>query len=148
MSSNPQCGGNSVHWLKVKRLLGSGFTVVTPAWSHDHVSMSGCVTLEIIMSLADSLACCHGRRCFSTKPSPCAVPKQYWRDHCSIRLASLRAPNCRSGGHEFEFPIWWELVHWLTWKDSWRQVFLHCLAHRILCDACCAIVLRMKKLPV
>ncbi len=54
---------------------------------------------------------CHSR--------PCAVPKQYRREHCretcrdsdySIWLASrfVRAPNSRSGGHEFETPMWRE----------------------------------------
>jgi hypothetical protein len=65
-----QCGRNSVHWLKEEILLGSGHsTVVTPTWSHDHVSLSGCVTLvawHIIGRLtclqADSLARRHGRQ--------------------------------------------------------------------------------------
>jgi hypothetical protein len=57
MSSNPQCNGSSVHWLKVERLLGSVLsTVVTPTWSHDHVSLSGCVTLTVGMSWTYSLA--------------------------------------------------------------------------------------------
>ncbi len=62
------CGKNSVHWLKVERrlVLGSGLsTVVTPTWSHDHVSLSGCIILAAwhitgrLACLADSLARCH-----------------------------------------------------------------------------------------
>ncbi len=44
------------------------------------------------------------------------MPKPYCREACrdtqsSIRLAShlVRAPNSRSGGHEFESPVWREL---------------------------------------
>ncbi len=46
---------------------------------------------------------------------------RYWRELCreacrdsqtSILLARhlVREPNARSGGHEFESPMWWELV--------------------------------------
>ncbi len=66
------------------------------------------------MSLADSLARRHDRRYFSTKPSPCAVPSgtggstvdKPAETESSIRLAShlVKAPNSRSGGHEFKSP--------------------------------------------
>ncbi len=66
----------------------------------DHMMKSVCLAanhLLLGMSLADSLARCHGSQYFSTKPSPCAVPKWYWRERCreacrdtqtSVRLAS------------------------------------------------------------
>jgi hypothetical protein len=63
--------------------------------------------------LADSLARRNGRQYFPNKPSLCAVPKRYWREHCrkTWTLAShlIRASNSRSGGHEFESSIQQEL---------------------------------------
>ncbi len=120
MSSNPLCCGNSVHWLKVDgSFWGSGLsTVVTPTWSHNHVSLSGCVTLAAwnvigrLTCLADSLARHHGRQYFSTNPSPSEILKRYYREHCREACRDLhpvRAPNSRSGGHEFESPMRWEL---------------------------------------
>ncbi len=138
MSSNPLCGKNSVHWLKVERPSGSGLsTVVNPkwwlskwlAWSHDHVSLSGCVTLAAwnvtgrltcptprqscvtltawhvtcrLTCLADSLAQHH----FSTPR--CSTPARYWREICR-EACLVRAPNYRSGGCEFESPMRQEL---------------------------------------
>jgi hypothetical protein len=72
--------------------------------------------MDVLTCLADSLAQRHGRQNFSTKPRPCAVPKRYGRmstvekpaeTQTSIQLAShlVRAPNSRSGGHEFESPM-------------------------------------------
>jgi hypothetical protein len=99
--------------------------VVTLMGSHDHVSLSGCVTLAAwhvigrLTCLADSLAGRHGRQYFSTKPSLCAVPKRYWREHCreacqetqtSIWLAShLERLTPDLEEHEFESPVRKEL---------------------------------------
>jgi hypothetical protein len=51
----------------------------------DHQIMSVCLAAkhsQLGTTLADSLAQRHRRQYFSTKPSPCAVPKWYWREHC------------------------------------------------------------------
>ncbi len=122
MSLNPQCRGNSVHWLKVERLSGPCLsTVVTPTWSHDPVSLSGCITLTawhiigVLSFLADSLARCHGRQYFSTKLSPKrtggSTVEKPAETQTSIQLAShlVGAPNSRPGGHEFESPMRREL---------------------------------------
>jgi hypothetical protein len=130
MSLNPLCGKNLVHWLKMERPLGSGLsTVVTPVWclstwlewSHDHVSLSGCVTLA-----ASNVT---GRLTCSTPQQSCVrlatwhiTGSHFSTPRCSTlsrvlegaMLRSLprhlvRAPTSRSGEHEFESPVRQEL---------------------------------------
>ncbi len=146
-------------WIANAALTKSGKTLYSGdsdviTWSCQY---AGCITLETGMSVADSLAWqIHLPDTTADNTSLLkqanvqyqsgtggSIVEKPAETQTSIRLACRRAPNCRSGGHEFEFPIWWNSVHWLTWKDSWGQVFLHCLAPRILCAACCAIVLRI-----
>ncbi len=106
------CSKNSVHWLKVEILLGSGLsTVVTLTWclstwlacSHDNVSLSGCVTLAAWRVTGRltcptprqscvTLAACHvtGRlTCLADSlarhhfATPrCSIPTWYWRELC------------------------------------------------------------------
>ncbi len=89
-------------------------------WSCHSVWLAAWHITGRLTCLAVSLVRRHGRQYFFVIPSPCAVPKQYWREHCreacwdtqtSIRLAShlVRAPNSSSRGHEFESPMWREL---------------------------------------
>jgi hypothetical protein len=135
MSSNPLCGGNSVHWpYKLERSLGSGLsTKVNPyvinacltcgtlsircaAW---HVTgrltclMLNCIMLAVFFVIGrltfqmpllytQVQYHCGTRGSYVVKPN---------KTQTSLRLASLlgRASSSRSGGHEFEFPVWREL---------------------------------------
>ncbi len=77
------------NWLKMERSLASGLsTVVTPTWSHDHVSLRQSVWLHNTRSLAhhwqtylpSRLTCLtpHGRQYFSNKPNPCVGQSGTW----------------------------------------------------------------------
>ncbi len=102
--------------------------LVTPTWSHDHVSLSGCVTLAACTSLADSIARqtylpatadstsvlnqAHVQHLSGTRVSTVQKPAE---TQTSIWLASylVRAANSRYGGHEFESPLRQNSVNWL-----------------------------------
>ncbi len=100
--------------------------MVTPTWSHDHVSLSGCVRLAAWHVLADWLALqahlpdatadstyfstnqAHVQCQIGTGGSTVEKPAE---TQTSIRLAIhlVRAPNSRSGGHEVESSMWQKL---------------------------------------
>jgi hypothetical protein len=64
---------------KVKRSLGSGLSiVVTPTWACHAWHVAHRLSDA---SITDSLASRHTRQKFCTKPSPCAIPTRYWREH-------------------------------------------------------------------
>ncbi len=109
-------------WLKVERLLGSGFsTVVTLTWSHDHVSLSGCVThldwyvIGRLSSLADSLPDAMADRTSLLNQAHMQYHvEKPGKTPTITRLAChlVGAPS-RSGGHEFEPQMHGNSVHWL-----------------------------------
>jgi hypothetical protein len=119
MSLNPLCSRNSVHWE-------DPWGKVFPQWwsQHDQVMQDmwhtvclAVLCLQLGTSLANSLARRQGRQYFSTKPSivqyQCSTGGSTVEKpaETSIGLAShlVRAPNSRSGGHEFKSPVWQEL---------------------------------------
>ncbi len=115
---------NRKYLANVERSLGSGLsTTVAQTWSHDHVSLSGCVTLTAwhvigrLTCLADSL---YATADITSLLNQAHVQYQVEggstvekpaETQTSIRLAShlVRAPNFRYGGRELESPMRREL---------------------------------------
>jgi hypothetical protein len=120
MSSNPPMWRELSALTSVERSLGSGLSiVVTPMWSHDHVSLFGRSTLAA-WNIDGRLTCpTQQQKYFSIKPCPYSVPngtggnilEKPGTTQTRIWLAShlIRAPNVKSGVHEFESPTRREL---------------------------------------
>ncbi len=100
-----------VHWLKWIKILG-----VRSFYSGDPDMIMSCLTCSTLsVCLSDSFA---RRHLFTHKCSTNAVSKGAMLETPAetLGLASshlVRVPNSRSGGHEFESPVW--RVHWLKW---------------------------------
>ncbi len=117
MSSNPPMRRELSALTSVERSLGSGLSImVTPAWSHNHVSLSGCSTLaawHITRRLTHSLTILfyQTKPMFGTKRSGGSTLENPATTQTRIWLAShfVRAPYSRSGVHAFESPLRREL---------------------------------------
>ncbi len=145
MSLNHLCSKNSMHWLKVERPLVSGHsTVMTPmwslsmwlAWSQDHVSLSGCITLAA-WHATGRLTCLMPRQ-GNVTPAAWHVTGRLTCPADSLAWRHFSTPNCSTNavleGLCREACAWRTWVRipcaartrctHLKWKDPWSQVFL------------------------